>query len=169
MGPESAAPEQRKGKRSHSKFTFAMSTDPIVSFGFMEAQIGSSFSNTSLKWQLLLRPSLTLGGRWPTPNWRYPLPVHWHAFRTWNSPCSRVHGGSRKTFAESYRGFMYQKIARATSATVMIHRMTSLLPFFSSAINKEYTTPEILVQVPRRFPPDKASTYGFAAAAPTRL
>jgi len=59
MGPESAAPEQRKGKRSHSKFTFAMSTDPIVSFGFMEAQIGSSFSNASLKWQLLLRPSLT--------------------------------------------------------------------------------------------------------------
>jgi hypothetical protein len=60
---------------------------------------------------------------------------------------------------------MYQKIARATSATVMIHRTTSLLPFFSSAISKEYTTPEPLVQVPRRFP----RTYGFAAAAPTRL
>src|ERR1700739_5116956 len=33
---------------------------------------------------------------------------------------------------KNYR--LYRKIARATKATVIIHRMTSLLPFFSSAI-----------------------------------
>lgn len=37
--------------------------------------------------------------------------------------------------AEIYLGFMYQKIANATRATVMIHRTMSLLRFFSSAIN----------------------------------
>lgn len=36
--------------------------------------------------------------------------------------------------AGNYFGFMYQKIANATRATVMIHRTMSLLRFFSSAI-----------------------------------
>lgn len=31
---------------------------------------------------------------------------------------------------------LYKKIARAIKATVMIHRMMSLLPFFSSAIEE---------------------------------
>ena len=31
---------------------------------------------------------------------------------------------------------LYRKIAKATKATVMIHRITSLLPFFSSAIGE---------------------------------
>ena len=37
---------------------------------------------------------------------------------------------------------LYRKIARATKATVMIHRMTSLLPFFSSAIRRSTAYPK---------------------------
>jgi hypothetical protein len=36
---------------------------------------------------------------------------------------------------------MYQKMANATRATVIIHRMTSLLPFFSSAMPR--STPQL--------------------------
>ncbi len=55
----------------------------------------------------------------------------------------------RRRFEEFYRGFMYQKIASATRATVMIHKTMSLLRFFSSAIEEEYSTPLAPVQVPR--------------------
>ena len=50
----------------------------------------------------------------------------------------RSSGGLR--WLEDY-GFLYQNIASATSATVMIHRMMSLLRFFSSAIDgQEHTS-----------------------------
>lgn len=46
-------------------------------------------------------------------------------------------------WAEDY-GFLYQKIASATSATVMIHRMMSLLRFFSSAIDGQEHTSKLV-------------------------
>ena len=42
---------------------------------------------------------------------------------------------------------LYQKIANAIRATVIIHRMMSLLRLFSSGIEWQYTTYEIPVQV----------------------
>lgn len=51
--------------------------------------------------------------------------------QAYHDPRSLGNDGSR----ENYRGFMYQKIASATRATVMIHRTMSLLRFFSSAID----------------------------------
>jgi len=66
---------------------------------------------------------------------------------------------------------MYQKIASATSATVMIHRTMSLLRFFSSAMKK--STPQVKFRFKCRFdfPGKLPSGYGFAAAvaAPARL
>jgi hypothetical protein len=76
-----------------------------------------------------------------------------------------------RPLAVSYFGFMYQKIASATSATVMIHRTMSLLRFFSSAMKK--STPQVKFRFKCRFdfPGKPASGYGFAAAvaAPVRL
>jgi hypothetical protein len=80
-----------------------------------------------------------------------------------------LRGPSR--LAVSYFGFMYQKIASATSATVMIHRTMSLLRFFSSAMKK--STPQVKFRFKCRFdfPGEPPSGYGFAAAAaaPARL
>jgi len=76
-----------------------------------------------------------------------------------------------RPLAVNYFGFMYQKIASATSATVMIHRTMSLLRFFSSAMKK--STPQVKFRFKCRFdfPGKLPSGYGFAAAvaAPARL
>lgn len=85
---------------------------------------------------------------------------------------SEVEGSSEaRPLAVSYLGFMYQKIASATSATVMIHRTMSLLRFFSSAMKK--STPQVKFRFKCRFdfPRKLPSGYGFAAAvaAPARL
>jgi hypothetical protein len=46
-------------------------------------------------------------------------------------------GRTKAGVVKNWRNYLlYRKIARATKATVMIHRMTSLLPFFSSAIGE---------------------------------
>jgi hypothetical protein len=45
-------------------------------------------------------------------------------------------GGWTQREATAYRGFMYQKIASATKATVTIQRTISLLRFLSSAMRK---------------------------------
>jgi hypothetical protein len=51
-----------------------------------------------------------------------------------------------------YRGFMYQKMASAIRATVMIHRMTSLLPFFSSAMKTSTPQLNFRFKCPEDFP-----------------
>lgn len=68
--------------------------------------------------------------------------------------------GDTARLRKNYR--LYQKIANATSATVIIHRIMSLLRLFSSAIVSEYTTSEIPVQVASRSP---SSGHGFAASS----
>ena len=64
------------------------------------------------------------------------------ALRTYLYP-SEIDGercGGILRWLEDY-GFLYQNIASATSATVMIHRMMSLLRFFPSAIDgQEHTS-----------------------------
>jgi hypothetical protein len=56
-------------------------------------------------------------------------------------PALRCRRAIRGRLAKDYRGFMYQKIASATRATVIIHRMTSLLRLFSSAMQS--STPHL--------------------------
>jgi hypothetical protein len=57
------------------------------------------------------------------------------------TPCSLQDGATTSQLGEqpspprrNYRPCLYQKIATATSATVMIHRIMSLLRLFSSAM-----------------------------------
>ena len=71
-------------------------------------------------------------------------------------------GGGQGYFVSRSGYLLYKKIARAIKATVMTHRMMSLLPFFSSAIKEVHHTSIRGSSIVVFFSP--SGSYGFDAA-----